>query len=108
MPGWHLFAALRGLTWRVSPVGARVLSARGTAYGTAWSVNRTETVHLLRAAGEFEVARSYAAYYEHAWAFYLSGWRDANAGRSAFAAAIRAIEAGRDVGRRVLEGAQYR
>ena len=101
LPGRHLFGALRNLNWRVSPVGPRVLSALGTAYGVAWSANRTTTVAMLRDRGEDVVAAEYVGYYEHAWQFFLSGWRDSAAGRNAFAHAIRTLEAGAEIGARV-------
>jgi hypothetical protein len=101
LPGWHLFGALRNLNWRVSPVGPRALSALGTEYAVAWSANRTKTVGMLRDRGEYEVAAEYVGYYEHAWRYFLSGWRDTAAGRTAFAHAIRTIEVGAVIGARV-------
>jgi hypothetical protein len=101
LPGWHLFGAIRNLNWRVSPAGARALSALGTAYETAWALNRTEALQHLRDAGEHELARSYAGYYEHAWAFFLSRWRDPAAGRETLAHGIRTIQAGAALGARV-------
>lgn len=101
LPGWHLFGALRNLNWRVSPVGPRVLSALGTKYAVAWSANRSATVRMLRDLGELELATTYSGYYEQAWSFYLSGWRDTDAGRNAFAHAIRTIEQGAAIGARV-------
>ncbi len=101
MPGWHLFGALRNLNWRVSPVGPRALSALGTEYAVAWSANRSTTVGMLSARGEHEVAAVYVGYYEHAWRYFLSAWRDTAAGRNAFAHAIRTMEAGAVIGARV-------
>lgn len=101
-PGRHLFRTLRALAWHVSPVGARVLCARTGDFERAWSANRTAIVLALAELGEEQLAERIVGYYTSAWRFFLSGWRDADAGRSAFRHAIAMLEAGGIVGRDVL------
>ena len=55
---------------------------------------------MLRDLGEHAVATEYTGYYEHAWRYFLSGWGDGEAGRRAFAHAIRTLEQGAVVGAR--------
>lgn len=93
-PGHHLLAALRQLGWRVSPLGPRVLSVLGAGYATAWSANRTEVVALLADRGQEELAGRITRFYEAAWDGFRSGWRDAEAGRAAFAAGVHALRLG--------------
>lgn len=98
-PGHYLFTGLRNLNWRLSPVAPRALSLLGVDYEVAWSVNRTQAVELLRENGQDELATHYTSYYLAAWKFFLSKWRDGDAGRSAFSAALRALSLGADLGR---------
>lgn len=98
--GHHLLIALRHLSWRVAPLGPRVLSVLGAGYDTTWSANRTEVVALLRQRGQDELAGHLTDFYGAAWAGFRSGWRDADAGRAAFAAGIRALRLGAAVGAR--------
>lgn len=98
-PGHYLFAGLRNLNWRLSPVASRALSLLGVDYDVAWSVNRTQSVELLRENGQDELATRYTSYYLAAWEFFLSNWKDGDAGRSAFSAAVRALRLGADLGR---------
>lgn len=96
-PGHHLLFGLRHLSWRVAPLGPRVLSVLGAGYDTAWSANRTEAVALLDAWGQAELAGHITDFYAAAWVGFRSGWRDADAGRAAFAAGIRALRLGAGV-----------
>lgn len=100
-PGHHLYAGLRSLGWRVSPVGPRVLSALGVDFESAWSANRTAVVALLAELGQGELAGELVGYYEAAWDAFLSGWRDGDAGRAAFGAAVRALRLGASIGARL-------
>jgi len=102
-PGHYLFTGLRNLNWRLSPVASRALSVLGVDYDVAWSVNRTQAVELLRENGQDELATYYSSYYLAAWQFFLSNWKDGDAGRSAFSAAVRALRLGADLGRSRLD-----
>ncbi len=99
-PGQHLALGLRTLNWRVSPVGPLVLGLLGVDYTTTWSANRTGIIELLHQHGAHELATDYAAYYTSGWSFWLSGWRDGDAGRSAFLAAVRTINGGAALAKR--------
>ncbi|MBW3587924.1 MAG: hypothetical protein KY429_00700 [Actinobacteria bacterium] len=98
-PGHYLFTGLRNLNWRLSPVASRALSVLGIDYDVAWSVNRTNAIELLRENGQDELATYYSSYYLAAWEFFLSKWKDGDAGRSAFSAAVRALRLGAELGR---------
>lgn len=93
-PGKHLWPALRLLSWRVSPVGPRVLSLLGVPYEEAWGTNRTRIVELLTAFGVAQLAADYAAFYLHGWDYFLSGYKDGDAGRLAVLSGARALEGG--------------
>jgi hypothetical protein len=105
-PGRHLFRTLRALSWYVSPVGGRVLCTKDGDFDRAWSANRTTIVASLVEVGEVDLAERIVAYYTAAWRFFLSGWRDADAGRAAFRAAITMLELGAEIGRRTLSEAE--
>jgi len=98
-PGHHLFTGLRNLNWRLSPVASRALSLLGVDYTVAWSVNRTRAVELLRENGQGELATHYSSYYLAAWEFFVSNWKDGDAGRSAFSDAVKALSLGAELGR---------
>jgi hypothetical protein len=83
MPGRHLWAFVRNLTWRVAPTGPRVLEVLGVPYLDAWGSNRTCIVRTLTELGQVDLAREYTAFYCAAWSGFLSGWTDEAAARSA-------------------------
>jgi hypothetical protein len=97
-PGHHLYVGLRGLGWRVSQTGSRVLSVLGVDFETAWSANRTVVVRLLTERGQDQLAGHLVTYYEAAWDAFLSGWQDTGASRAAFGAAVRALRLGASIG----------
>ena len=101
-PGHHLFRALRALSWYISPAGGRVLCTKNGDFERAWSINRTAIVTDLADLGETRLADEIIAYYTSAWRFFLSAWRDADAGRAAFRAAISMLEIGASIGRATL------
>ncbi len=68
-------------------------------YDIAWSVNRTQAVRRLRELNQTDLATHYNTYYEAGWASFLSDWHDEDAGREAFAAAVRALRLGAALGR---------
>lgn len=104
LPGRYAFTALRTITWRVGPVAPRVLHLLGVDFTTAWSMNRTGCIRLLSEHGRAELADAYATYYLSAWTAFSSGWTDAEAARTAFAAGIQAIRLGAEIGRAMLAG----
>jgi hypothetical protein len=90
-PGRYLRAALRPLVWRVSPVGPRVLHVSGLGTEEAWSLNRTRATSALRDRGFGGLADDYTAFYLAAWEYFLSGFADSDAGRSAIEAACTVL-----------------
>ncbi len=96
-PGHHLFALVRSLSWRVAPLGPRILSVLGVDYDVAWSGNRTSVVRRLCDLGQDGLAGHVVTFYEAAWDAYVSGWADGEAGRTAFASAVRALRLGATV-----------
>ncbi|KPJ64828.1 hypothetical protein AMK68_00455 [candidate division KD3-62 bacterium DG_56] len=85
---------MRNLTWRVSPLGARMLLILGTPPERAWQLNRTQIIHSLRALGEGDVAAAYGKFYLSAWAYFLSGYVDSAAGRDAISAGVEVMSRG--------------
>ena len=86
-PGRYLREALRVVCWRVSPAGPRVLSVSGLDTEQAWSMNRTRATLALRDLGLTSLADGYTAFYLSSWDYFLSGFTDSDAGRSAIRAA---------------------
>jgi len=97
-PGKYLWQPVRDASWRVAPTGPRVLSVLGASFAEAWGHNRTGVHARLIAAGQTEFAEAYAGYYLEGWAFFLSGYREAEHGRAALRWATRVIELGAEVG----------
>jgi len=91
-PGTYVIAALRNLSWRVSPIGPRMLSILGMPPKKAWSLSRTQIIPLLEDAGEGELAKDYATFYMRGWDYFLSGHRDSAAARDAVAAGVNALK----------------
>ncbi|HVF12536.1 MAG TPA: hypothetical protein VNA87_05570, partial [Actinomycetota bacterium] len=77
----------------------RALSVLGVDYDVAWSANRTQAIRLLREHNQDTLASHYASYYEAGWVCFLSDWNDEDAGREAFAAGVRTLRLGADLGR---------
>ena len=90
-PGKYLWESLRALVWRVSPTGPRVLHVLGVETEKAWSLNRTKIVPVLRELGQPVLADHYVQYYLSAWEYFLSGYQDNDAARSAITAASEAL-----------------
>ena len=101
-PGRYLREALRQVVWRVSPAGPRVLHVSGVDTERAWSMNRTRVTHALRDLGLVGLAGGYAAFYLSSWDYFLSGFTDSDAGRSAVQAAAQVLTESAEVGRRWL------
>ncbi len=87
----YLWDVLRQLTWRVAPAVPRALEVMGLPYEDAWGINRSTAVRRLEVAGKDELAHAYTSFYLHEWAFYLSGYSDAAAGRAIVASAARVL-----------------
>ena len=105
-PGRYVREGLRQLTFRVSPVCSRVLHISGVGTDMSWSVNRTKGTAMLMDRGNVGLADIYSAYYFSAWEFFLSGYTDTEAGRSAILAGSRVLAESAEMGRRWLEGCQ--
>lgn len=101
-PGRYLREAPRQLVWRVSPAGPRVLHVSGVDTERAWSMNRTGVTHALRDLGLVGLADGYAAFYLSSWDYFLSGFTDSDAGRSAIQAAARVLAESAEIGRQWL------
>ena len=102
-PGRYVREGVRQLTFRVSPVCSRVLHISGVDTETSWSVNRTRGSSMLRDRGLIELADAYVTYYRSAWTFFLSGYADSDAGRSAIEAGSQVLAEGAELGRRWLK-----
>jgi hypothetical protein len=98
-PGRYLWESMRALVWRVSPIGPRVLHISGVGTEEAWSQNRTRAVSMLRDLGHGSLADGYTRFYLSAWDYFLSGFKDTDAGRSAIGAAAQALTEGAEVAR---------
>lgn len=92
--GRYLWSALRTMTWRVAPSGPRILTVIGVPFLDAWTTNRTATVRRLCSEGQGELAGCYAAFYIHAWDYFLSGYTDGDAARAAIRAGAEVLAAG--------------
>ncbi len=101
-PGRYLREALRVLSWRVSPAGPRVLHVSGLDTEQAWSMNRTGVTLALRDLGLTSLADGYTTFYLSSWDYFLSGFTDSDAGRSAVQAAARVLTESAKLGRRWL------
>ena len=101
-PGRYLREALRQLVWRVSPAGPRVLHVSGLDTEQAWSMNRTRATQALRDLGLTGLADGYTSFYLSSWDYFLSGFTDSDAGRSAIRAAARVLTESAEIGRQWL------
>ena len=101
-PGRYLREGLRQLVWRVSPAGPRALHVSGVDTERAWSMNRTRVTQALRDLGLVGLADGYAAFYLSSWDYFLSGFTDSDAGRSAVRAAASVLMESAEIGRRWL------
>ena len=101
-PGRYLREALRQLVWRVSPAGPSVLHVSGIDTEKAWSMNRTRITPALSELGLTGMADAYAAFYLSSWDYFLSGFTDSAAGRSAVQAAAQVLTDSAEIGRQWL------
>ena len=101
-PGRYFWQAMRAVTYRVSPAGPRVLHVLGADTEDAWSMNRTTAVAAMRDMGLDGLADDYTDYYMSSWDYFLSGFEDTDAGRSAVDAAVRVLDHGAAIGREWL------
>ena len=91
--------SLRALAWRVSPAGPRILDLLGKPVIETWSMNRTAVVRELRAAGQSDLANSYAFFYKESWAYFLSDYHNGTAARNALSAAAEVLRGGSKIAR---------
>ncbi len=100
-PARYLWQVLRNLVWHVSPVGPRVLSIKGRSYDEAWGINRSVIVRELADMGETALVRDYMQFYLSAWDYFLAGYKDTNAGRSAVVSGLRALRRGVEMAKQI-------
>ena len=93
---------MRILVWHVSPVGPRVLHIKGVEINEAWSLNRSWSVLLLREMGEKQLALDYADFYLSCWEYFLSKYRDTNAGRSSIISGANALGRGIEIAKSLI------
>lgn len=101
-PSKYLWQALRNLVWHISPIGSRVLSIKGVEYEKAWGINRTKIVALLEELGEHQLVQQYTQFYLIAWDYFLSQYKDTDAGRNAVVAGINALSRAIDIAKSLL------
>ena len=65
-------------------------------------MNRTRAILALRDLGLTSLAGGYTAFYLSSWDYFLSGFTDSDAGRSAILAAARVLTEGAEFGRQWL------
>lgn len=97
-PAKYLREALRGMVWRISPTGPRVLHLLGAQFAEVWTANRTKVVALLEDLGEREFADRYTRFYLSGWDYFLSAYGDHDAGRRALLAGIDVLRRGVEIG----------
>lgn len=90
-PGDYIVSALRGLNWRVSPIGPIVLFLLGMPWREVWVLNRTRMIAVLEEQGEAKLAADYSAFYLSGWDYFLSGYTDSAAARRAVMAAVETL-----------------
>ena len=101
-PSKYISESLRILVWHVSPVGPRVLHIKGVEINEAWSLNRSWSVLLLREMGEKQLALDYADFYLSCWEYFLSKYRDTNAGRSSIISGANALGRGIEIAKSLI------
>ena len=107
-PGRYLREATRVLSWRISPIGSRVLHISGLDTGQAWGMNRTKVAMALRDRGLDSLADDYTAYYLSLWDYFLSGFTDSDAARSAIENAARLLTESAELGRQWIAAKRQR
>ena len=90
-PNLYQWDLLRALSWRISPLGSRLLCVSGVAPEQAWSMNRTSILASLRESGLIEIGEHWEQFYRSCWRYYLSQNNDGAAGRAALHAAADAL-----------------
>ena len=100
--GPHARDLLGQLVWRVSPVGPLVLHISGLGAERVWSLNRTRVTATLRDLGLDHLADSYTTFYLSAWDYFLSGFTDTTACRTAILAGTQVLTEGSDLGQQWL------
>ena len=101
-PGRLIWDSLRILCFRVSPSGPRALHLLGAPTELAWESNRTRVHGELKHLGYDQLADAYAEYYLSGWAYFLSDWRDTDAGRRAIQSGVEVLTMTADVARQWL------
>ena len=98
-PGKYVWQGVRVMVWRVSPTGPRALHISGIETEEAWSLNRTGVVPALRDLGLDSLADCYTGFYVSAWKYFLSSYKDTDAGRAAIGHAVQVLTEGAEIAR---------
>lgn len=96
-PGRYAWGAVRSLSYRVSPVGSRVLSVLGVEPDLAWSMNRSAIVRELESRGFGELSEAIMEYYLAGWEYFLSGFDNTDAARAAIRNGFEVLRLGHSV-----------
>lgn len=98
----HARDLLSQLTWRISPVGPLALHLSGLDTKHVWTLNRTRVTTALRGLALHDLADAYIAFYLYAWDYFLSGFTDTTACRTAILAGTQVLTEGADLGQQWL------
>lgn len=90
-PGQYLWTVIRSLSWRVGPIGSRILTLLRTDPFKAWSMSRSGIVNELHNKKETDtLADLYFDFYINAWTFFAE--KNTEAGLDSVKAGISAIQ----------------
>ncbi len=101
-PAKYLWNSLKDLVWHVSPLGPRVLHILGVRTEEAWSINRSQILTLLKETGEVQLAKDYSGFYLYGWKYFLSNYKDTNAGRSSIISGANALSRGIEIAKSLI------
>ena len=101
-PGRLVWDSLRNLCFWVSSAGPRALHLLGAPAEIAWEGNRTRIHSEFLQLGQTGLVDAYAEYYLSGWAYFLSDWRDTDAGRRAIRSGVEVLMMTADVARQWL------
>ncbi len=94
---------LSQLTWRISPVGPLVLHLSGSETEHVWTLNRTRATAVLQDLALHDLADAYSAFYLSGWDYFLSGFTNSSACRTAVLAGTQVLIQGANLGRQWLD-----
>ncbi len=99
----HARDLLSQLTWRISPVGPLALHLSGLDTQHVWTLNRTRVTAALRDLALHDLADAYSAFYLSGWDYFLSGFTNSSACRTAVLAGTQVLTQGANLGRQWLD-----